>query len=224
VSAANVFLAVACGALALLVAPWLTQVTHEFIRRRTREGVAPRPVDHRLVAGATALGFAATALSFGLSAQLPAYLLLVALLVVLSFVDLATMTLPRPLVHAALVGGVVLLVPVAAFAGEPERLLWGTVGALGAFVALAVLHYVANGGFGFGDVRLGAVLGWYLAWQGLMYVPVGLFLAFVLSAVVGLSLIALGRAGSRSAIPFGPFLAVGAVLALVLGGPSFINA
>ena len=57
-----------------------------------------------------------------------------------------------------------------------------------------------------------------------MYVPVGLFLAFLLSAVVGLSLIALGRAGSRSAMPFGPFLAVGAVLALVLGGPSFINA
>ena len=88
-----------------------------------------------------------------------------------------------------------------------------------AFVVLAVLHVVARGGFGFGDVRLGAVLGWYLAWQGLRYVPAGLFLAFVLSAVTGLALMALGRSGRRTAIPFGPFLAIGAVLALVGSAP-----
>jgi leader peptidase (prepilin peptidase)/N-methyltransferase len=211
-------------ALALLISRWLTPVIHEFVRRRTPEGVAPRQVEYPIVAGATTLGFVATALRFGSSAQLPAYLFLVALLVVLSFVDLATTTLPRTLCHAALVGGIVLLVPVAAFAGEPQRLIWGTVGAVGAFLALAVLHFVADGGFGFGDVRLGAVLGWYLAWQGLRYVPIGLAIAFILSAVTGISLIALRRAGPNSAIPFGPFLAVGAVLALVLGGPSFINA
>jgi leader peptidase (prepilin peptidase) / N-methyltransferase len=220
----DIALAAACIALALLVAYWLTPVIRDFVGRRTPEGVAPRPVGYPIVAGATALGFGATALSFGRSAQLPAYLFLVALLVVLSFVDLATKTLPRPLVHTALVGGIVLLVPVGALAGEPQRLLWATLGAVGAYVALTVLHVVASGGFGFGDVRLGAVLGFYLAWQGLRYVPVGLFLAFVLSALTGLALIALGRAGRRTAIPFGPFLAVGAVLALVLGGPSLINA
>ena len=141
---------------------------------------------------------------------------------VLSFVDLATKTLPRPLVHIALVGGIVLLAPIGAFTGEPQRLLWATLGAVGAFVALTVLHVVARGGFGFGDVRLGAMLGWYLAWQGLRYVPVGLFLAFVLSAITGLALMAFGRAGRRTAIPFGPFLAVGAVLALT-AGPAFAN-
>ena len=85
-----------------------------------------------------------------------------------------------------------------------------------------MLHIVARGGFGFGDVRLGAMLGWYLAWQGLRYVPVGLFLAFVLSAITGVALMALGRAGRRTAIPFGPFLAVGAVLALT-AGPALVN-
>jgi leader peptidase (prepilin peptidase)/N-methyltransferase len=151
---------------------------------------------------------------------LPAYLFLVALLVVLSFVDLATKRLPRDLVHLALAGGIVLLVPIAAFAGEPQRLWWATVGAIGSFVVLAALHLVAKGGFGFGDVRLGAMLGWYLAWQGLRYVPAGLFLAFVLSAVAGVTLMALGRLGRRTAIPFGPFLAIGAVLALV--GPALV--
>ncbi len=85
-----------------------------------------------------------------------------------------------------------------------------------------MLHVVARGGFGFGDVRLGAMLGLYLAWQGLRYVPVGLFLAFVLSAITGIALMAFGRAGRRTAIPFGPFLAVGAVLALT-AGPALVT-
>jgi leader peptidase (prepilin peptidase) / N-methyltransferase len=211
-------------ALAVLISRWLTPVIHEFVRRRTREAVAPRLVGYPIVAGATALGFAATALRFGPSVELPAYLFLVALLVVLSFVDLATTTLPRQLCHAALVGGILLLVPVGAVAGEPERLVWGAAGAAGAYIALALLHFVARGGFGFGDVRLGAVLGFYLAWQGPQYVPISLFLAFMLSAITGISLIAFRRAGPNTAIPFGPFLAVGAVLALFLGGSSLINA
>ena len=145
------------------------------------------------------------------------YLFLIAALVVLSFVDLATKTLPRRLVHMALAVGIVLLTPIAVFMGEPQRVLWATVGALGAFAVLTVLHVAARGGLGYGDVRLGAMLGWFVAWEGLRHVPVGLFLAFVLSAVVGLALIASGRASRRTAIPFGPFLAIGGVLAL-LGG------
>ena len=98
---------------------------------------------------------------------------------------LATNTLPRRLVHFALAGGIVLLTPISAITGEPERVAWATVGALGAFVALAVLHVVARGGFGYGDVRLGAMLGWYLAWQGLRYVPVGLFLHTLIYFTLG---------------------------------------
>ena len=211
----NVWLALSCAVLALIVAPWLTRITRNHIRRRTPEGVAPRPVDGRQVAGATAVGFAASGLQFGPRAVLPAYLFLVALLVVLSFVDLATKRLPRDLVHVALASGILILGPIAVIMGEPERLWWATVGAIGSFVVLAALHVVAHGGFGFGDVRLGAMLGWYLAWQGLRYVPAGLFLAFALSAVAGVTLMTLGRITRRTAIPFGPFLAAGAILALV---------
>ena len=59
------------------------------------------------------------------------------------------------------------------------------------------------------------MLGWYLAWEGLRYVPVGFFLAFVLSAVVGIALIASDRASRLTAVPFGPFLAIGSLLALI---------
>jgi leader peptidase (prepilin peptidase)/N-methyltransferase len=209
-------LALACGSAALLVAPWLTRLIQRAIAQRSPEG---RHGQHAqaAVAAVTALGFAATALHFGPRAELPVYLFLIAALVVLSFVDLATKTLPRRLVHMALAVGIVLLTPIAVFMGEPQRVLWATVGALGAFAVLTVLHVVARGGLGYGDVRLGAMLGWFVAWEGLRHVPVGLFLAFVSSAVVGLALIASGRASRRTAIPFGPFLAIGGVLAL-LGG------
>ena len=216
----NLWLALSCAVSGVVISPFLTRITRGSIRRRTPEGVALRSVDARLVAGATATGFAATALQFGPHVVLAAYLFLVALLVVLSFVDLATKKLPRDLVRVALVGGILLLVPIAVITGEPQRLWWAALGAVGSFVVLAALHFVARGGFGFGDVRLGAMLGWYLAWQGLRYVPAGLFLAFVLSAVTGVTLMALGRLGRRTAIPFGPFLAIGAVLALV--GPSVV--
>ena len=221
-SSHHALLALVCATFGLLVAPWLTRSARDLISRRTPEGVAPRPVGYPIVAGATAFSFAATALHFGPSWQLPAYLLLATLLVVLSVVDLATKTLPRRLVHLALVGGVALLAPVGALSGEPERLLWATTGAIAAFVTLTALHVAARGGFGFGDVRLGAVLGWYLAWQGLWSLVAGLFLAFTLSALTGLALMAVGRAGRRTAIPFGPFLAIGAILALV-GAPPIVT-
>ncbi len=140
-------------------------------------------------------------------------------LVVLSFVDLETRTLPRRVVYAAGAAGVPLLVTAAVVAGEPERIVSAAIGAVVALVALWLLHSVARGGFGFGDVRLGAVLGWYLGWQGLPFAPVGIFLGFLLGAAVGIVLMAVGKAGRRTAVPFGPFLAGGAFLAIIAGRP-----
>ena len=65
---------------------------------------------------------------------------------------------------------------------------------------------------GGGDIKLTAAIGAFLGWKLLL---VGLFLAFVLGAVGGLIYLAIG--GRDKTIPFGPFLAAGALLALVIG-------
>ena len=70
---------------------------------------------------------------------------------------------------------------------------------------------------GDGDVRLAPLLGMYLGWLNPGIVPVGLFLGFVLGAVVGVAAMAAGAAGRRTKLPFGPFLAVGTVLAVFVG-------
>ena len=169
----------------------------------------------RLTAPVTAVLFGATAWDFGWTWSLPAYLALAAFLVVLTLIDVDTRTLPRRMVWAAGATGVGLLAGASIAAGEPERIVLATVGATIAFVLLCALHILARGGLGFGDVRLGAVLGWYLGWQSLSLVMTGLLAAFVVGAVIGVVLMVFGRAGRRTEVPFGPALAIGSFLVLL---------
>ncbi len=141
----------------------------------------------------------------------------------LTLIDVDTKTLPRRMVWAAGATGVGLLAAASVAAGEPERIIVATIGATIAFVLLCALHILAPGGLGFGDVRLGAVLGWYLGWQSLSLVMTGLMAAFVVGAVIGVVLMVFGRAGRRTEVPFGPALAIGAFLVLLaapVAGPT----
>jgi leader peptidase (prepilin peptidase)/N-methyltransferase len=72
---------------------------------------------------------------------------------------------------------------------------------------------------GWGDVKLALSLGTVLGWYGWAEVIVGGFGAFVLGAVVGVAAMAAGRAGRRSALPFGPFMIAAAFVALGTAGP-----
>ena len=70
---------------------------------------------------------------------------------------------------------------------------------------------------GFGDVKLAGVLGMYLGWLGWGAVIVGGFLGFLLGGIVGGGLMLARRAGRKSAIPFGPFMVAGALIAVFVG-------
>jgi leader peptidase (prepilin peptidase) / N-methyltransferase len=201
--------AVAGAAIGCLLRPVVDRMTAERSEGRPPTGRS------RLDAPVTAVLFGATAWGFGWTWSLPAYLALAAFLVALTLIDVDTKTLPRRMVWAAGATGVGLLTGASLAAGEPGRILLAAVGAAVAFVILCALHILAGGGFGFGDVRLGAVLGWYLGWQSLSLVMTGLAAAFVVSAVIGVVLMLFGRAGRRTEVPFGPALATGAFLVLL---------
>ncbi len=78
------------------------------------------------------------------------------------------------------------------------------------------LQYAISRGkwIGDGDIRLGALMGAMLGWQQLL---VALFAAYLLGAVFGLGALASRRKQLKSAIPFGPFLALGTFIALLFG-------
>ena len=82
---------------------------------------------------------------------------------------------------------------------------------------MALIYSVSRGGMGDGDVRLSPLLGAYLGWLNPGLVLVGLFFGFLAGAVVGVAMMAVKQAGRRTAVPFGPFLALGTVVAIFVG-------
>ena len=165
----------------------------------------------------TALLFGLTAWQFGATWRTAAFCVLMAGLVVLTWIDLRTRRLPREITYTTLAIGAPLLC-VAAFVEHEPRRIWAMV--LGAAIALALMaliRAVSRGGMGDGDVRLSPLLGAYLGWLNPGLAAVGLFFGFIFGAVVSLVLMAGGRVGRRTAVPFGPFLALGTVVAIFIG-------
>lgn len=188
-----------------------------WLRGRCRTCQARISVRYPLLEVACAALFAATAVKLGFSYHLPAYLALGAGLLALSVIDFEHKLLPNRVVYPTgyIVG---LLLFLAALAeAEPRRIGWALVGAAGSFGLFFLLHFISPQGMAFGDVRLSFVLGMAVGWLGLGRVPLFLFLAFLSSAAIGLVYAVVSRRGLKAAIPFGPFLALGAEVAVFFG-------
>jgi len=162
--------------------------------------------------------WAAIAAAVGPRPALPAFLLLGAVAIPLALVDLRVLRLPDPLVGAALVGGAALLGLAAAVEGAADPLLRAGAAALVCGVGYLALALVPRSQLGFGDVKLGAVLGLYLGWLGWYAVVAGALLAPVVNLPLVIGLVIAGRAGRKTAMPYGPAMLAGAVVALILAG------
>jgi leader peptidase (prepilin peptidase)/N-methyltransferase len=166
---------------------------------------------------ATAAIFVLFGLHFGAAAELPAFCILGAALVALTWIDLHHQRLPREITYTAFVLGAAALTVAALVDDEPRRIWMMVFGAGLALAIMGAIYLGSRGGLGSGDVRLAPLLGLYLGWLNPGIVPVGLFYGFLLGAVVGVAMMAVGKAGRRTALPFGPFLAAGTVVAVFAG-------
>lgn len=168
---------------------------------------------------ATATVFAATAVRLGFTYPLPAYLSLGAGLIALSAIDLEHKLLPNRVVYPTGYAVGLLLFLAALAEAEPRRIVWALIGGIGSFGLFFLLHFLSPGGMAFGDVRLSFVLGMAVGWLGLALVPLFLFASFLASALIGLVYAVTSGKGLKAAIPFGPFLALGAEVAVLVGRP-----
>lgn len=164
--------------------------------------------------------WALAASRFGLSVSLPAALYFISVLVAITFIDIDHQIIPNKIVFPSIAVGLVLLAfqgmgPL--FAGSLVKgilpLATGATGFLigGGLLLLVALAY--PNGMGGGDVKLAAFMGVILNF----YVLIALFGAFLLGAIGGVLLIASGLKSRKDHVPFGPFLAVGGVIALFWG-------
>ena len=182
--------------------------------RQCHTGIGIEPLVLEL---STSFLFGLTAWHFGLSWRTPAYCVLMAGRVALSWIDLKTRRLPRQIIYWTAALGVPLLCVAALVEREPKRIWMMLLGAAIAFAIMGLIYVVSRGGMGDGDVRLSPLLGAYLGFLNPGLAAVGLFFGFFLGAVVGVVMMLVGKAGRRTALPFGPFLALGTIIAIFVG-------
>jgi leader peptidase (prepilin peptidase)/N-methyltransferase len=137
------------------------------------------------------------------------YAFLISTFIVVALIDLDhkiipnTITLPGMLIGLGLSPWALPIVPLDSLIG----LLAG-----GVFFYLVAL--VSKGGMGGGDIKLIAMIGAFLGWKGTFFT---ILVGALAGSVVGLSLISIGKKGRNDKVPFGPFLALGAMLYILVG-------
>jgi leader peptidase (prepilin peptidase)/N-methyltransferase len=192
------------------------------LRGRCADCGTPISPRYPLVELGTGLVFAAIAWRLGqlhLLSALPAYLWFAGIGIALALIDLEVRRLPNAIVFPSYPVVVVLLATSAAWQHDWWSLVRACLGALALFAFYFVLVLMHPAGMGWGDVKLSGVVGLvlaYLSWTALL---VGAFAGFLLGAVVGVAVMATGRGGRKTALPFGPFMIAGALLAIFIASP-----
>ena len=186
------------------------------LRGRCRSCSEPIAARYPLVEAATALLFAAVvAVHHADTAALVLGLVLVAFLVPIALIDIDHRIIPNRLTLPAAVLAVVLGTALDP-GGEVERLIAGAAGA----TLLGLPALLNPKGMGLGDAKLVGVLGLYI---GAAVAP-AVFIAFIVGTVLGIAIIMRKgmMQGRKTAIPFGPFLALGGLVG-VLAGNELVN-
>ena len=181
------------------------------LRGRCRSCSAPISARYPLVEAATALLFAAVvAVHHADTAALVLGLVLVAFLVPIALIDLDHRIIPNRLTLPAAILAIVLGTALDP-GGQVERLIAGAAAGL----VLGLPAFISPKGMGMGDAKLVAVLGLYL---GAAVAP-AFFVAFLVGTAVGIGIIARQgmMKGRKTAVPFGPFLALGGIVGVLAG-------
>jgi leader peptidase (prepilin peptidase)/N-methyltransferase len=146
---------------------------------------------------------------FGFSGQGLVFALLATALLLVSFIDLAHKIVPD-----------VITLP-GILAGLFASLFYTPVGIVNAIIGMCLggglfflVAFLSRGGMGGGDIKLVAMMGAFLGWREVL---VTIFLGALLGAAVGVGLMLLKKKGRKDPLPFGPFLAIGALIAMVWG-------
>jgi leader peptidase (prepilin peptidase)/N-methyltransferase len=168
-----------------------------------------------LTALTVAVAYGLMTKTLGVSLVLVAHLAMVSLTTLLVITDFDHFRIPNRLLYP---GGLIcaLLLTVAALVEERSaQLLPAVIGAAAYFGLLLLVFLLARGeGFGFGDVKLAALLGFFAGFHSLRVLAYALFITSLIGGVPALVLLLMGRS-RRTAIPYGPPLIFGTWAAII---------
>lgn len=159
--------------------------------------------------------------TIGWTWTLPAYLVFFLGLTTISVIDLRHYLIPNRVIYPTLYATFLLLVAAAVIEGNGHKLVQALVGMACAWFFFFVVWFIYPRGMGFGDVRLSALIGLVSGWVSLGNVVLSVLLALLIGAAIGLVLIVVRLRSRKQAIPFGPFLALGATISVLWGDQLF---
>ncbi|MEZ5418426.1 MAG: prepilin peptidase [Vicinamibacterales bacterium] len=185
------------------------------LRGRCARCKARISVQYPLVEAVTGALFVVVVALTPVGPLLAARLLLVCGLIVLFGIDLEHQILPNSITLPGIVAG--LAFSLAGPPGLKDSLIGVLVGG-GVLYATAGAYYLwrREEGLGMGDVKMLAMIGAFLGWQAVLLT---LVLASFAGALIGVGLMAVQRGSMKYALPFGTFLALGALVAMLAGQP-----
>ena len=215
---------VVCAVLAL-PAGWFASVLADRIPDREPLFRPLKPVhlagrDLALQVGVLALYLlAAWRFEDGAWGEMLAYCALFGVLAALSAIDVEHYRLPDLIVLPSLVGSIALIALLSIVYGDGGRIRYALIGAALYFGFLFLAHLISPRGMGFGDVKLAALMGLYVGWLGATFVDAlalvlwAMLIGFAVGSAFGVVLLVARR--RNRPFPFGPFLALGAVVAIL---------
>ena len=155
---------------------------------------------------------------FAWKAELLPYLFMVTVLVIVSVIDIQRQIIPNNIMYPSIPIGLAAMGIVSLVRGDGNIILHSIIGLAIGGLPLGLLALAIPKGMGIGDAKLAAFSGIFLGY----YQTIGLFFGFLLGSIIGIVLMLIGRKGRKSRIPFGPYLAAGALIAL-MWGPNLYN-
>ena len=202
------------GAVCSVVAIRLAQVVPGQMELEER----PRPQSWWIMAALVGVVYGwVIANAFDSWALLPALLVFTAATLGLALIDLDHQLIPNRVLFPATGVTAVLLVLGALLDGAAGDLVRAAAGGLGYFAFLLLVAIIARGGFGMGDVKLAFLLGLMLAFASWGALLVGIIGSILLGGVASGLLLVFSRKGRKAKFAYGPYLVVGAWVALAWG-------
>jgi leader peptidase (prepilin peptidase)/N-methyltransferase len=186
-------------------------ISYILLKGKCRHCNGPISIQYPLIEGITALSSLILFIKFGPSLSYLFYFLFVAALIVVTVIDLYHQIIPDVISLPGIGVGLLasLILPQLTFLNSLKGLILGG----GSLFVVATLYQwlFKREGMGGGDVKLLAMIGAFLGWKAVILT---ILLGSLIGSIIGISIIILKGKDFKYAIPFGPFLSLGAVLAL----------
>ena len=201
------------------VKPWHNVPILSYLALRGRCKACGEPISARypVVEALTGFLFAAVAYRYGATPAALFYFVFVTALVVISFIDYDFQIIPDEITLAGIPAGMIaawLFLPDPFFRVSDMGIAVSIMGAATGFALYYSIAFLSRGGMGGGDVKMMTMAGAVLGWKGVLLTT---FLASLMGSGVGLYLMLFQGRGRKTKIPFGPFLAAGALFSLFFG-------